>query len=61
MAEIVFPYQVKYSGKYFSANEPFEITDESVESLIAEGGTLLEANTKPIKNPITRKSTKKRG
>ena len=41
MAKVIFPYQVKYENKYFSANMPFDVQDEDIKNLISEGGKVI--------------------
>ena len=61
MAKIVFPYQIKYLGKYFPANAPFKANDEDVKNLISDGGKLLEQSPKLAKTQNKEKPIRKRG
>lgn len=49
MEKMIFMYQIKYLGKYFNANTPFEVRNEDLQSLISQGGTVIEKSTKPSK------------
>ena len=49
MIKMIFSHQIKYSRSYFNANTPFEVRNEDVQSLISQGGTVIEKSTKPSK------------
>lgn len=46
MEKMIFMYQIKYLGKYFNANTPFEVQNEDVQNLVSQGGTVIEKSTK---------------
>lgn len=53
MSKIKFPFQVKYEGKYYTANMPFEAEEKDLQELISIGGKVV-ANV-PLK---TKKASK---
>lgn len=56
---MIFPYQIKYLDKYFSANTPFIVPDEGIKNLISDGGKVIEQKTDKAQSD--RKSARKRG
>lgn len=59
MAKMTFPFQIKYQGRYYPANMPFEAKDEDIKSLISDGGKLVKEKKTPVQED--KKSFKKRG
>ena len=52
MEKMIFMYQIKYLGKYFNANTPFEVRNEDVQSLISQGGTVIEKAQSHLKSEV---------
>ena len=55
MSKIKFPFEVKYKGKYYTANMPFEAEEKDLQELISTGGKVV--TDVPLK---TKKSKTKR-
>lgn len=43
--KVKFPFEVKYQGKYYTANMPFEIEAKDVDELISLGGIVIERSS----------------
>lgn len=51
--KVEFPFEVKYQGKYYTANIPFEAEEKDLQELISTGGKVV--TDVPLK---TQKSSK---
>lgn len=51
--KVKFPFEVKYQGKYYTANMPFEAEEKDLQELISTGGNVV--TDVPLK---TKKSSK---
>ena len=51
--KVEFPFEVKYQGKYYTANMPFEAEEKDLQELISTGGNVV--TDVPLK---TKKSSK---
>lgn len=40
--KVKFPFEVKYEGRYYTANVPFEVEENRLEELISIGGVVVE-------------------
>nr|DAM77423.1 MAG TPA: hypothetical protein [Caudoviricetes sp.] len=40
--KVEFPFEVKYQGKYYTANCPFEAEKKDLQELISIGGNVIE-------------------
>ena len=45
MSKIKFPFEVKYNGKYYTSNVPFEVELKDIDELISLGGIIIEKNS----------------
>ena len=46
MAKMCFPTAVKYGGKKYPANAPFEVNDADIENLKKAGGWVISSELK---------------
>lgn len=45
MSKIKFPFEVKYKGKYYTTNMPFEVEMKDIDELISLGGIIVEKSS----------------
>ena len=59
--KMVFPFEIKYNGEYFSQNKVVSVDEKDVKDLVSIGGKVLEevANSPPNLPNKTRRGSKK--
>ena len=61
MVNMVFPFEIKYNGEYFSQSKVVSVDAKDVKELISVGGKVLEeSDVSPPSPPVrTRRVSKK--
>lgn len=52
--KMIFPFEIKYLGQYYSPNEIIEVEEKDVEELVALGGKVAENTAVPPPKSATK-------